>query len=156
MSRQVAEGSWDRIENLVAKAVTGSLFITVVLVAALQATLGWWIVLLMGPAFAPAVDPARWLIMGAIPFVGYTLIRDSLDAVAIWPYNTVNVALALTAVTGLLWLGDGVISPAAAVALGCAGLGALTFLAWRRALRVARARGPRAVTVAPEDPEFGV
>src|SRR5204862_6618373 len=53
VSRQVAEGSWDQIANIVSKAMTGSLFITVVLVVALQATLGRVILLLMGPAFAP-------------------------------------------------------------------------------------------------------
>jgi len=156
VSRQVAEGSWDRIASIVSRAVTGSLFITVLLVFALQAVLDRLILLLMGSAFAPAVQPARWLITGAIPFVAYTVVRDSLDAVATWPYNSVNVVVALATVTGLLWLGGGVVSPALAVALGCSGLGVLTLLTWGRALRAARASGPRAVTVVPGDSEFGV
>jgi O-antigen/teichoic acid export membrane protein len=141
LSRLAGAGNWERIARVVWSSVGASLLVTVVAVAALQATLGWLVPLVMGSSFAAAVPPARWLITGAVPFVLYTLLRDPLDAIAVWPYNTVNVGVALLVVVGLLWFATGWVSPAAAVALGMLVLGVSTLLSWNRALGSARA-GP--------------
>src|SRR5205823_10748717 len=114
-------------------SLAGSLLVTLVLVTALHATMGWLIPIVMGRAFAPALVPAHWLVTGAIPFVVYTLLRDPLDAIAVWPYNTVNPVVALAGVPALLWLGSPWLSPAPAVALGQLLLGVLALWSWRRA-----------------------
>jgi O-antigen/teichoic acid export membrane protein len=118
--------------------------------------MGWLIPLVMGRAFAPAVVPAHWLVTGAIPFVVYTLLRDPLDAIAVWPYNTVNLVVALASVLGLLWFGSARLGPAPAVALGQLILGILTLFSWRHALARARAREGLPVTAVPVNPELGV
>ncbi|OLD92103.1 MAG: hypothetical protein AUG84_02165 [Chloroflexi bacterium 13_1_20CM_4_66_7] len=70
--------------------------------------------------------------------MAYTLLRDPLDAIAVWPYNTINLGITLLGVMGALWFGSVWFSPAPGVALGMLLLGALTMLAWRRALGSAR------------------
>ncbi|MGH2671087.1 MAG: lipopolysaccharide biosynthesis protein, partial [bacterium] len=87
VSRQVGAGNWERVADVVSRSLAASLLVTLVLVAVLHATLGWLIPLVMGQTFALAVGPARWLITGAIPFVTYTLLREPLDGIAVWPYN---------------------------------------------------------------------
>ena len=144
ISRQVATGSWERIGNVVSKSLAASLLVTLVAVAVLEIMMGSLIPWVMGRTFAPAVVPARWLVAGALPFVAYTLLRDPLDAIAVWPYNTINLGVTLLGVMAALWFGNVWFSPAPAVALGMLLLGALTVLAWRRALRSARA-GPGAL-----------
>lgn len=95
----------------------------------------WLLPAVFGPGFAAAVLPVRVIVIGAVPYVLYVVLRNVLDAIHVAPLNAANLFTALTVFGVLLAIGrNSAIVPLAVLAATTV-LGGLT--AWRahRALK---------------------
>jgi O-antigen/teichoic acid export membrane protein len=101
----------------------------------LEALAGWLLPFVFGPGFEGAVYPVRIIILGAVPYVMYVVLRNVLDAVRVAPLNAVNLFTALGAFGVVLGIGRSEAVVPWAVLTSTVVLGALT--SWRagRALR---------------------
>ena len=105
------------------------------IVLGLEATLATVVSLFMGQSFLPAVEPVRWLLLGAIPYVTYMVVRGPLDALKVWPHNSINLTLALATVVSLMWFGSAYITAPVALLLSLLLLGVLSILSWQKILK---------------------
>jgi O-antigen/teichoic acid export membrane protein len=136
VSHLAAERRWDLIKSIVAKILGISLAITILIVVALQATLVIIISSFMGPSFMAAVGQSRLFLIAAIPYLVYVILRNPLDALAKWPYNSINLAFVLISATGLIWFEAA--SPPVIMLLALLLLSLLSLFSWRRSLIRAR------------------
>jgi O-antigen/teichoic acid export membrane protein len=101
----------------------------------------WLLPAVFGPEFGAAVGPVRLIVLGAVPYVLYIVLRNVLDAIHAAPLNAVNLVVALGAFGLVLGIGRGSEAVAPAVLVTMTVLGSLT--AWR-AWRVLKASGQAA------------
>jgi O-antigen/teichoic acid export membrane protein len=134
ISRLIAEGRWDRVAATVRRVLLGSLALAAPIVLASEIALELLVRLMLGPSFAEAAEASRWLLLGTFPYVVYIILRSPLDAIAVWPHNSINLVLALIVASGLIAVGWGWIRPQQAELIALALLGGLSFLSWRRSL----------------------
>ncbi len=134
VSRLTSQACWDQIRNVVSRAVWLSLGVTLLAVVLLQLTLATVIPLFMGSSFAPAVPMMRWFLLGSLPYVLYTILRNPLDAITEWPHNMVNLVISVTVTILLVWLRPFSLQASASVALALSLLGVLSAWSWWRGL----------------------
>ena len=132
ISRLAARREWPRIRNLVTISLLGSVATALVLVVLLELVLGEAVRALLGDRFAAAVEPARWLLAGAVGYQGYILLRNPLDALFVHPHNSVNLTIALLLMTAMIWFGGRIVRPDIAVFMSLTLVGALSYVSWRR------------------------
>ena len=138
VGEMVGRKQWDRVERIVAASLGLSIILAVAIAAALAVSMGLAISRFLGASFSPAVQGARVLLVGGVPFVAYLVLRNPLDAMSVWPYNSVNLSVALGLCVILLIFGGAFISAPGSVALTFSVLGALSIFSWRSGLRRAR------------------
>lgn len=90
----------------------------------------------------------RYVILGAVPYVVYLVLRDYFDAISVFPMNT----LALGAAIGIqaFLLSISCLSIAAATAVSFFALGALMTALWAISLRLSPSSHRRQLTLAPK------
>ncbi|HWA41175.1 MAG TPA: lipopolysaccharide biosynthesis protein [Gemmatimonadales bacterium] len=135
ISARVASGEVRGVERSIWLLVAACLGLTFLGVIAIYLLAPWLIPFIFGAAFSGAVGPIRIMVLGAVPYVAYVVLRNVLDAIHAAPLNAANLAVALLVFGAALGVGRSLEAvPVAAVASMIA-LGLLT--AWRahRALR---------------------
>jgi O-antigen/teichoic acid export membrane protein len=130
-----AERDWGKIQNVVSRTLRISLILIALIVMALEAVLGFLVPWFMGQSFSVAVSQSRWLLLAAIPYVTYLVLRNPLDAITQWPHNSVNLALCFIAGVGLVYFGHLFLTPPIAMFLVLLLLGLLSQLSWKRSLK---------------------
>lgn len=128
-----------------------SLIATVSLVLVAQATLGTALPLLLDQEFAGAIPQARLALLASIPYVLYMILRGPIDALELWPHNTINLCLTLGLIVLLLFADPDRISPALALLIGLSFLGIASLLSWSRCIR--RLRQQSTTSEPADDPE---
>jgi O-antigen/teichoic acid export membrane protein len=58
--------------------------------------------LLLGPLAAAGLHDIRYVLLGAVPYVIYLVLRDYFDAIAVFPFNTVALGAAIVVQAALL------------------------------------------------------
>lgn len=140
VSRWMADRRWNHIRHTVFRTSVYSLVLISLIVAGMEATLGFLIPFFMGQSFLPAVDQSRWILLGAVPYVLYMVLRSPLDALTGWPHNSINLTLALTMALSLMWFGSFYITEPVALLFALLLLGILTSISWRRSVRFIAAK----------------
>ena len=135
ISRLSAEGDWGKIQNVVSRALRISLVLIALIVIASEAVLGFFVPWFMGQSFTAAVGQSRWLLLAAIPYVTYLVLRNPLDAITKWPYNSVNLALSFTTAVVFIYFGHLYFAPAIAMFLALLLLGFLSQFSWKKGLK---------------------
>jgi ribose transport system ATP-binding protein len=130
--RMLADGRPDRVARAVAWSLGLSIAASTILVVAMEAALGPIASLILGPELAQGIAPARWLLLGSIPYVAYIVLRGPLDSLSARPYAAINLTLALA--VEIAWLAAGG-SPEASMPAGLLVLGALMIATSLRAVR---------------------
>lgn len=134
ISRLAGEKAWTLIRSVVARVLLVSIVLITLIVGIVEFALPVIINAFMGEAFAGAVSGARWIMVGSIPYVAYMILRSPLDAIARFPHNSVNLALALVVSCGLILLGGSWVSPSASILISMTVLGLFTMSSWMRSL----------------------
>lgn len=134
VSRLKAATHWRTIEDLVSKVLLGSLTLSTVLAATLAVILPQVTYTLMGPSFPVAVEQSRWMVVAAVPYVAYLVLRNPIDAVAVWPYNSVNVSITLIFTVICLIGLSSYMSPQICMFAALMLLGILSGVAWSQSL----------------------
>lgn len=98
---------------MVWKVLRASLFLAVVGVTLFAVIARWFIGVYLGPDYLGAAGLARLVMLGAIPYVTYVVLRNALDALKVAPLNARNVIVAL----GVLLAGGVAARTASQVAL---------------------------------------
>lgn len=130
--RMLAEGRSDRVARLVGLSLGISLAASLALVVAMEATLGPFVRLVLGPELAKGESSARWLLLGSVPYVAYIVLRGPLDSLSTRPHAAINLSIALTVES--LWLAAGG-SPEVGLPASLLVLGVLMVISWRRAFQ---------------------
>jgi O-antigen/teichoic acid export membrane protein len=140
ISRLSAEKRWDTIKRQVAKVLFGSIILSGVVVVLLQLTLKIIVPFWMGDAFIEAVRVSRWLLWAAVPYVIYIVLRNPIDAITTYPYNSVNLVFAFGFVMIAIGMGASILEPQLAMFLAMALLSVLTLISWQRSLSYERGK----------------
>lgn len=137
--RMLAEGRSDGVARLVAWSLGISLAASLVLVVAMEATLGPFARLILGAELAGGVAPARWLLLGSVPYVAYIILRGPLDSLSARPHAAINLGIALA--VEVFWIAAGG-SPEVGMPAALLVLGVLMVDSWRRGLKAVRSTLP--------------
>lgn len=135
ISARVAAGNTTHLGRAVWGLTAACAGLTAVGAIALELLAPWLLPAVFGAGFAEAVAPVRIIVLGAVPYVVYIVLRNVLDAIHAAPLNAGNLVVALLA------FGAVVLARPAAATVPYAVLAAMTVLgvltAWRtsRALR---------------------
>ena len=132
ISRLHSIKKWKQIKRTVNFILVLSLICVLLFVIIGEAVLEYAIILFMGESFRPAIAQIRSLIIGAIPYVIYIVLRNPIDAIAVWPYNSINLAITFIIANVLVFVGHEVIMPGMAMAGSLFVLGMLTLLSWKK------------------------
>jgi O-antigen/teichoic acid export membrane protein len=94
-TRMVARGEKDRLARGMVRLLAVGIGLTAggILVVELAATplISWY----LGPAYAPAATVLRLVLIGAVPYVCYVLVRSALDALSVKAFATRNLIAGL-------------------------------------------------------------
>lgn len=134
VSRLMNGKQWERIKNVVSSVHRSALFLSLCFVIFLQVFIDPIIPILMGREFSPSVASTRWLIWGSVPYVSYIILRSPLDAIAKWPYNSINLTITMLVLLGCLVLGKSIMSAQSATSVSLLLLSMLSVTSWRRSL----------------------
>jgi O-antigen/teichoic acid export membrane protein len=81
-----------RVRVAMGRLLVICLAVTALLVGALEALARPVVLLIGGPGLAPAVPFVRVVLLGAVPYVVYVVLRNVLDALHVRPLNAKNLA----------------------------------------------------------------
>jgi O-antigen/teichoic acid export membrane protein len=137
----------------IAKKRIGYLLVASVIVATLSMTLLQILLhpivsLLLGSLAGAASYDIRYIVLAAVPYVVYLVLRDYFDAISVFPMNTLALIAAIAIQAFLLstsWL-----SIPAATAASFFALGALMTALWAVSLRVSSSVHQRELTLVRE------
>lgn len=141
-TRMVALGETARLEGELRLVVGGGAVLTlagVILLELIATPLVTWY---LGPAYAPAAGILRLVILGAIPYVVYVLLRSALDALSVRAINTRNLAVGLGTFALVVALFRSVNSIVLGLSISMTVVGALSLQEVRRLLRGRPPLGP--------------
>lgn len=137
-SRLVAAHRWDAIRGLVTKVLLGTLIVAGLIIVLMQLSLPKVLFLLAGPSFSVAAGQLRWLLAGTVPYMVYITLRNPLDAIAVWPHNSINLMATLFLIAGLIGFLDDRLSAEGIMALGLSLLAVFSWLSWQQSLKHAQ------------------
>ncbi len=141
ISARIAAGRIDGLGRVVWGLTLVCAGLTALGAVGLELLAPWLLPAVFGPGFAQAVTPVRIIVLGAVPYVIYIVLRNVLDAIHAAPLNAGNLAVAL-AVLGLVILArPGASTVPYGVLAAMTVLGLLTVWRTRRALRALKAGG---------------
>ena len=147
ISRAAARGDNAGIVRSVGRILGPIVLASAAMTAAIYVITPPALVYLLGTQYANAADSVRLVTLGIVPYVVYVILRNPLDAVRVWPYNSINLSVSLGFMLLLLTVVPRTVSPAAAVLLSLILLGALTLASWRHALHAGRTGVSDAMTL---------
>lgn len=133
VSALAAAGETERIRRLIRRALVVTASTAAVSVFVAELVLEPAVDLLLGPAFADAARASRWLVLGAVPYAVYSVLRGAVDGLAVWPHNSINLVVALAVLCALL--APGAVAAEVAVPLAFIALAALTLRSTWSSLR---------------------
>jgi O-antigen/teichoic acid export membrane protein len=110
-SRMLAAGDLGDLRSHVTQIVKITLWISVLLVVSLEFTAGQLIRLYLGPNFSEAAGFLRLLVLAAVPFSLYCVLRNLVDAFHQGAVNARNLVVAFVAFLALVLAGLLVFSP---------------------------------------------
>lgn len=119
-----AGGRRHEIQALLGRILIASALVAGAAVLILELALEPIVAALLGPDFSQAVPATRWVVLGAVPYGVYSVLRGPVDALAVWPHNSVNLTVSLAAV--LILLAPGSFSAEVAVPIAFTLLALLT------------------------------
>ena len=143
----VGQKEWGRIERVVGVALGLASLVALAMVAVLESSIDFAIPRFLGAPFVPAIRDARLLVLGGVPYTVYLTLRNPLDAISVWPYNSVNLSVSLGLCVLLLTFAGDHFSSAGSVAVSFGLLGILSLLSWRSGYGHARTRAESAVVL---------
>ncbi|MFN8650408.1 MAG: oligosaccharide flippase family protein [Gemmatimonadales bacterium] len=135
ISARVAAGRTAGLGRAVWLLVLACGGMTLVGAALLELLAPWLLPAVFGPDFAAAVMPVRIIVLGAVPYVVYIVLRNVLDAIHAAPLNAANLAVALGAFGAVMLALRSAQAVPYGVLAAMSVLGALTAWRTRRALR---------------------
>ncbi len=135
-SRWASEPLRDDLEREVRSVLLWCSAIALVMASVLAVSARGLILWYVGMAFAPAVPIARVLLVAAVPFVWYVVLRNVLDALDVRALNARNLVVALVVLVSGSVAGGKSLAPYAVVA----GVWCLGLLTVRDAWRLLRTR----------------
>jgi len=147
VSDLVGKKDWGRIERVVGVALGLTVLVALAMVAVLESSIDFAIPTFLGASFVSAIRDARLILLGGVPYAVYLILRNPLDAISVWPYNSLNLSVSLGFCVLLLMFAGDYASPAGSVAVTFGLLGMLSFLAWRSGYSRARTRDEAAVVL---------
>jgi O-antigen/teichoic acid export membrane protein len=110
-SRMLAAGDLGELRSHVTQIVKITLSISILLVVTLEFTAGQLVRLYLGPNFSEAVGFLRLLVLAAVPFSLYCVLRNLVDAFHQGAVNARNLIIAFAAFLALAFAGLLVFSP---------------------------------------------
>jgi O-antigen/teichoic acid export membrane protein len=102
-TRLIAENKLSSLKQEMIKLLKISISLTILIVLFLEIFAVPIIRFYLGKEFIEASSTIRYIILGALPYVIYVIIRNVIDAFYVKPFNTLNLTIAL-AIFGLTFL----------------------------------------------------
>lgn len=94
-SKLVAENKIPSLKREIAKLLKISISLTVLIVLVFEVFADPIIKLYLGQEFHKATNIVRYIMLGALPYVVYVVVRNVLDGLYVKPLNTLNLLAAL-------------------------------------------------------------
>ncbi len=135
VSRLVSTGATDRARRLVRTALLLSLAIAGAVAGVLFLSADLVINIFFGTQMGQSTTEIRWLLVGVFPYVTYLTLRNPLDAVASWPYNSINLTAGCLLLVALLWLGGDYLSPGSSLTFALLLVGCASLMSWRHSCK---------------------
>jgi O-antigen/teichoic acid export membrane protein len=142
ISARVAAGKTEGLSRAVWVLMLVCAGMTALGAVGLELLAPWLLPAVFGPAFAAAVTPVRIIVLGAVPYVVYIVLRNVLDAIHAAPLNAGNLTVALVVLGAVILAGPGAAGVPYGVLAAMSVLGLLTWWRTRRALRHLREAAP--------------
>ena len=89
VSKNYANNRLSQCDGTIRKILLVEMVLAVLLVSVLLVFMPLWIKLFFSESYAAALGSARVLVLALLPAVVYLLYRNPIDAVSVFPYNTV-------------------------------------------------------------------
>jgi O-antigen/teichoic acid export membrane protein len=134
ISKMAAEERFREIAVKVKKTLGYSLLGSLALVTALSLFMSDIIGIFFGKDFLAATEIIRWIILGACPYLVYAILRNPLDALVVFPHNSLNLSVVLILMLAALSFAKTTTGCIAAILAGISLLGLLTALSWFRCI----------------------
>jgi O-antigen/teichoic acid export membrane protein len=135
-SAQVAMGDIPGLRHLVLRLLAGGILLAALGVVVGELLIPPFIRWYFGPAFLPAIPYFRTLLLGAIPYAVYILMRSILDALDVKALNSRNLIITLIVVVFLCLVNRSLLWMAGSIVGALVLLGTLTFRDTYSRLRV--------------------
>lgn len=146
ISKMAAEKKFPEIAAMVKKTLVLSLAGNLVLVMGLSLFMNDIISLFLGKDFLAAAATVRLVMLGAFPYLIYAILRNPLDALVIFPYNSINLSIVVLLMMGALYFADSATGCSAAILGGLVLLGLLTSVSWIRCIRAKQLESNQIIT----------
>jgi O-antigen/teichoic acid export membrane protein len=136
ISRKRANNEWQEIKDCVKMALSYSIFTASIIVTAFQWLLPNIVLFWMGNEFLSAVSVSRWLLWGAIPYVIYSILRNPIDAITTYPYNSINIILIFISTFVICWFFYTSVKPQIVVFSNILCLSFMTIMSWKKGVKI--------------------
>lgn len=93
------------------------------------------ILLMFDADFLPSADIIRITALSILPNAIYLLYRNPLDAISVYPYNSINLFISFLFMTVFMMISPNIIICSWGYVLGYTVLGLLSYMSWRKALK---------------------
>ena len=135
VSRLVSVGANDRALRLVRAVLSLSLAIAGAVAGVLFVSADLLIRTFFGAQIVQSTTEIRWLLLGVFPYVTYLILRSPLDAVAAWPYNSINLTAGCLLLVAVLWFGGDYLSPGSSLTFALLLVGGASLVSWRHSCK---------------------
>ena len=134
IGRLYAQKNIKRIKIIVEVLLSLSVLVASISIIVFEFFLPYVVSFLMTDSFAYSISSLRWLLIGIIPYVIYLIVRNPLDALSVYPYNSINLSISLAVIVLFLLITKDILFPEISILVGFGLLGGLSVLSWRRVI----------------------
>lgn len=141
ISKLKKERDYHQIKKSVKNMISLSLLGSIIIVAILYLFMDIIITYAFGPDFLAATDTIKWILPGAFPYILYMILRNPLDAMSKFPYNSINLSVVFVVILGSFYFVNSLYDCVIAILVGLIMVGIMTSLSWLHCIHKVESQG---------------